>query len=197
MHPNPAFRWEEDAALAFAAAHGFGRLFATTANGPRVAHTAFLLRGDQVHFHLSRANALASALEGQTALLLVDGPDGYVSPDWYESADQVPTWNYAAVEIEGGVHAMTDAQLPELLDALSAEFEQRLAPKQPWTRDKMDAARFDAMLGGIRGYVMQIGQVRGTAKLSQNKHARDRGGVIAGLAANGGAVLAEWMRGSA
>ena len=134
-------------------------------------------------FHLSRNNALAQFIPGGFDAIAVNmGPEAYVSPDWYASADQVPTWNYMSVEAEGAVSPLDETGLVALLDDLSAGQEARLAPKAPWTRDKMAEGRFEAMLRGIVGARMTVSRLEATFKLSQNKDQADRDGVVAGLA---------------
>ena len=67
-------------------------------------------------------------------LLAVNGADAYVSPDWYASPDQVPTWLYQAVHLTGtGADHCRTTNSRQHLDALSAKFESWLAPKPPWT----------------------------------------------------------------
>ena len=101
MHPNPAFRANADL-LVHAARIGFAHIFATTPAGPMVAHAPVTLHGQRLRFHLARANRLHPHLDGTAVLLSLAGPDGYVSPNWYERpGNQVPTWNYVAIEIEG------------------------------------------------------------------------------------------------
>jgi transcriptional regulator len=73
---------------------------------------------------------------------------------------------------------------------LAAGHEARVAPERPWTRDKMDEARFRAMLKAIIGFELTIEAVRGTIKLGQNKNDADIAGVIAGLRASGNPDLA-------
>ena len=107
--------------------------------------------------------------------------DAYISPDWYESADQVPTWNYVSIEAEGSVIALDDAGLVALLDDLSAQEEARLAPKPAWTRGKMSPGRFEAMTRAIIGARLTIERLEGTTKLSQNKSETDRAAVAAAL----------------
>ena len=68
-----------------------------------------------------------------------------------------------------------------LLDDLSSHFEGKLAPKPPWTREKMSPARFEALLGAIRGFEMTIERLEGVRKLSQNKP-HEIGRVAAALA---------------
>ena len=195
MHPNPLFR-NEDRALheALLEEIGFGMVFAQTADGPRVAHTPLLSTGDgAVQFHLSRGNALMRHLGGQEALIVVNGPDGYVSPRWYGDPAQVPTWNYVALELQGPVRRMTEDGLVGLLDALSARHEGRIEG-EPWTRAKMDDAAFRKMLGAIAGFEMEVRAWRPTFKLSQNKSAEDRARVAEALETQGSPALAALMR---
>jgi transcriptional regulator len=171
MHPNSAFRWEDRAALrAFATEIGFGMIFAATPDGPRLGHVPFVfLDEDRIGFHLARGNGLTKHLDGIEALFVINGPDGYISPDWYGIEDQVPTWNYLALELQGPVRKMGSEELAAQADALSTERERRLAPKPAWTREKMADGLFDKMLGAITGFEMRVTAWRGTAKLGQNK----------------------------
>jgi len=181
MHPNRAFAWEDKAAmLAFLADTAFCTI---CAEGPVVAHAPVVVAGpDRIRFHLSRGNRAVTALEGKRAILSFLGPDAYISPDWYGTPDQVPTWNYLAVEAEGPLRRLDEAELAALLDALGAAHEARLAPKAPWTRAKMAPGRFEAMLKAIIGYELSIEELRGTRKFGQNKDAAQRRAAAAGLA---------------
>lgn len=201
MHPNPAFRTrlnahdERDMLEALVREIGFGMVFFTTPDGPRVAHVPFYSTGDgAIQFHLARGNALTRHIAGQTALAVVNGADAYVSPDWYETPDQVPTWNYISVEMEGPVRQMDSDGLTALLDDLSAMQEARLAPKAPWTRDKMDPVIFEKMLGAIVGFEIEVKAWRPTIKLGQNKTAEQRDRVAVKMEANGHQAMALLMR---
>lgn len=174
MHPARLFHQTDDAALAaLVAGRGLALIVGVVAGRPAVAHAPVLLEGRRLRFHLSRGNALTPVLaaEGATALVVVAGPDAYVSPDWFGLDDQVPTWNYLSVEMEGPVTALDDAGAASLLDDLSARFEAPLAPKPPWTRHKMTPGRFEALLGGIVAFEMTLERFEGVWKLSQNKPA--------------------------
>lgn len=197
MHPAKPFHVEDRAALLdFIRAHPFVTVAASVGGRPMVAQAPVVIReldgGLALDFHLSRGNVLTPHLvRGFRAVLLATGPDAYVSPDWYESADQVPTWNYLSVEAEGSVAPLGEAELVAQLDDLSAQEEARLLPKKPWTRDKMSAGRFEAMQRGIAGGRLFVERLEGTFKLSQNKSDADRLGAAAGL---GDHPLAEMMR---
>jgi transcriptional regulator len=197
MHPNSAFRWEDRAAMrALVEQIGFGALFAATPDGPRVVHLPVIWRDDnRLHFHLARGNALTKHLAGATALFVAHGPDAYISPDWYGlDANQVPTWNYVAVELEGQIEPLDRDALIAQIDALAAAHEARLAPKPHWTRAKMDPKAFEAMLRGIQGFSLRVQAWRGTRKLNQNKPEPARLSAAAALEAAGRPAIAHWMR---
>lgn len=201
MHPNSTFRLKGSDAdqratmEALVEEIGFGMVFAQTPDGPRVAQSALFSTGDgAVQFHLSNGNALTKYLHGTDALVVVNGPDAYISPDWYGGANQVPTWNYISIELEGPVRKMDDDGLVALLDDLSAANEARLAPKAPWTRDKMDGVLFDKMTRAITGFEMEVRGWRPTFKLSQNKPDADRLRAADELEKQGKRALAHLMR---
>lgn len=179
MHPNRGFAWEDrEAMLAFVADIAFATI---AAEGPVLVHAPVLVSGpDRLRFHISRGNR--ATLDDKRAIVSVLGPDAYISPDWYNVADQVPTWNYLAVEAEGPLRRLDEAELAELLDGLSAAHEARLAPKPEWTRAKMTPGRFEGMLKAIIGYELAIEDLRGTRKLGQNKGEGQRLAAAAGLA---------------
>ena len=193
MHPSRAFHWEDEAEmLRFVAEVSFATI---CVDGPAVVHAPVLVEGpERLLFHVSRSNPAASRLEGARAIASVLGPDAYVSPDWYGSDDQVPTWNYLAVEVEGPLRRLDEAELAALLDGLSAEHEARLAPKPAWTRGKMSPGRFEAMLKAIVGFEMRIAALRGTRKLGQNKRTDERERVAGALAELGRADHSGLMR---
>ena len=197
MHPNSAFRpRQDDLAELLVREIGFAAIFAAIPDGPRVAHAPVVLSDDRatLQFHLARGNALTRHLDGATALAVVQGPDAYVSASWYDAADQVPTWNYVAIEMEGVVSKLDDAALIAQLDTLSANHEARVGANPPWTRDKMNPALFSKMTGAIIGFELRITAWRPTIKLSQNKPADERNRVIAGVEASGHGALAQLMR---
>lgn len=191
MHPNPLFRPDPATLLDQAAAIGFAHLFVAAPSGPMVAHAPLTRHKAHLRFHVARANPVHPHLNGARVLASIMGPDGYVSPNWYERpGNQVPTWNYIAVEVEGVARAVPESALLEQLDALADRHEPRPAP---WTRAKTDPAVIAAMLRAIEGFEIEVLEVRGTTKLSQNKGTADRAGVMAGLRARGQIALADAM----
>lgn len=180
---------------AFAAEIGIGMLFLTTPDGPRVAHVPFVfLSDDSIGFHLARNNAVTKYLDGAEALFVVNGPDGYISPDYYGIENQVPTWNYCAIEWQGRVAQMDEEGLITQSDALTLFQESKLAAKPVWHRSKMAEGHFEKMLRGIYGFRMEITEWRSTRKLGQNKPDAVRLAAADGAEAAGHDGIAKLMR---
>jgi transcriptional regulator len=183
--------------LAFIRAHPFVTIAAAVGGRPFTAQAPVVIReldfGEvALDFHLSRGNALAPHLvQGFRAVALATGPDAYVSPDWYGSDDQVPTWNYVSAEAEGSVAPLDDDEFVALLDDLSAQEEARLLPKKPWTRDKMSPGRFEPMMRGIIGCRLIVERLEGHSSSRRTRADAERAGAVAGL---GGHPIAELMR---
>lgn len=179
MYTPPAFQADRSASLAFAAARGFGLVIAS--DGSRIAasplpfHLSYSTDGTPlVAFHVARANPLAALAAGRGDwLITVMGPDAYVSPDWYASPEQVPTWLYQSVQLAGPVRPLPDTELNAHLDVLSGTFESRLAPKPVWTSDKVSPARMKKLLKAIMAIEMRVETVQGSFKLNQHKSDAD------------------------
>jgi transcriptional regulator len=188
MHPNPAYRQEPEArALDFAAARGFGAITATGPEGALAAHVPFVMEDSRIAAHLVRSNPLARLLRNgpAAALMIVWGPDGYISPDWYGEDDKVPTWNYVAVHLRGQLRLIDQDRLRTHLDRLSAEFEARLLPKPIWKTGKMTPDALAKMMRQIVPVEMGVETVESTFKLNQNRADSARLGAAATLAGGG------------
>ncbi|WP_299650997.1 FMN-binding negative transcriptional regulator [uncultured Tateyamaria sp.] len=173
MHPNSIFHTESaDRNIAFARERAFGVLAMNGEGGPMMAHVPFLIdeQGAQLDLHLVRSNPIARALKApMQAKIAVSGADGYISPDWYEVPDQVPTWNYVAVHITGSLEMLPHDMMRDMLDRQSKHFEDQLVPKTPWKTNKMTPEVLDKMMRQIVPCRMTIEAVDGTWKLNQNK----------------------------
>jgi transcriptional regulator len=203
MYTPPPFRSDRAASLAFAEARGFGTVCAFEGKKPVASALPFYLSyahdgTPRALFHVARGNPLAKLAGGTSSwLLAVNGADAYVSADWYVSPDQVPTWLYQSVHLTGTVKKLSDDELANQIDTLSAKFENRLAPKKPWTSEKMTAARREALKKAIVGFVMTVEEVEGSFKLNQHKSEVDYAAVANALATQsepGSREIARLMR---
>jgi len=195
MHPDPAFRSDDRAAVErFIGDVGVGTVFLSTPDGPAAVRTPLLVTaGGRVQFHISRQNALFGHVEDATALITVDGPEGYISPRWYDDRDTVPTWNYVAVEILGTTRRLSDAELESFLRILIETHETAL-PGDPWRADEASDAMWNRLFQGIAGYEIDVPEYRATTKLSQNKSPHERRAIIRGLERANRPALAATMR---
>ena len=179
-------------------AYPFATLVTRTADGFTANHLPFERVGEALHGHVARGNELAQ-LDGAEVLLVFQGPDGYISPNWYpskhETGREVPTWNYAVVHVHGRLRVIDDAAwLRRLLETLTDHHEA--GQPQPWKISDAPDDHIETSLRAIVGLEIAIDHIEGKFKLSQNHPARNRAGVIAGLRerdGDGDAELAAWM----
>jgi len=175
MHPNPIYRKAgRETNIAFARERSFGVLAVNSLQTPLISHIPFQLSEDGAHLeaHLVRVNPIVKLLKYPVeAVVAISGGDSYISPDWYGIENQVPTWNYIAVHLRGTLSKLDQIELRGILDRLSANMEQRLKPKKPWTTDKMDEDVFATMSMQIVPVAMDVHDIDGTWKFSQNKPA--------------------------
>jgi len=193
MHPSPVFQQHNRAAmLDFVRDRGFAHIFSAGASGLRVVHApVFVTAAGTIQFHVARRNAATGQMAGNPILVSLSATDGYQSASWYRSANQVPTWHYQAVEIEGTARVLGRDELIELLDWSSDLMEQVHASEPRWTRVKMTAGTFEAMLEAVTGFEVVPGDVRGTRKFNQHKGPEDRSAAIAGQQGIGRHDIAE------
>ena len=195
MYIHPAFRIDEAASLAFAAGRGFGLVIAC-ADGRMIAsplpfYIDQAAGGRWLAFHVARGNRLADlAAAGGRWMVAAWGADAYVSPRWYVSPDQVPTWLYETVQLSGPVRVMTPDEQRAHLDRLSATFEARQAPQPPWTVEELTPARREAFMRAIVAIEMTVESVEGSFKLNQHKSDADHVAVARALAGERDAAAA-------
>ena len=208
MHPNRNFRnIEIEKKYQLLIEKVFGSLIFAHSEGILVSHVPFLLdeNCEFLEMHLVRSNPILRHLDTpKDVVFTVSGPDAYISPDWYGVPDQVPTWNYVAVHIRGRLERLPQEEIRGVLERLSAVTEARLAPKKPWTIDKMTPEVFDKMTRQIVPVKLTIAKIEkdgetkpdmsGTWKLSQNKPDEVRRAAIDGLATSDIGTEIEQMR---
>ncbi len=179
MYVHPAFKTDDDKAWKYVEERGFGAVVAIDAGKPVASHVPLMtmggLDGGRVQFHVARVNPLHEVIaRAPDVLVTVWGPDAYISPDWYVSHDQVPTWNYVSVHLSGTARRLAPDEALEHVEALSLRFEARLAPKKPWSTSKMPAKKLEAMLKAIVPIEIAVDKIEASWKLGQHKTAADQ-----------------------
>ncbi len=190
MYVPPVFKTDEIKALDFAAERAFGTVVAIDDGAPVATHVPLYIdrSGPTVRLetHVARGNLLHEIITRNPAvLIMVQGPDAYVSPDWYVSKDQVPTWLYVSVHMTGHAKMIPSDQTLAHVDRLSDQHEARLLPKPIWRSTKMTVAKRDAMLRAIVGLDIAIETITGSWKLNQHKTLPDQMEVARQLDARG------------
>lgn len=208
MYVPAPFPFPPDAdadAHALIAAHPFATMVVADGDALDAVHVPFVVAPEQgphgtLRGHVAKANPIWKSFGRDEALAIFHGPHAYVSPDWYETEQLVPTWNYVAVHVYGVPHVVDDHDaVVAMLADLSAANEAHLAPKSPWTMDKMETPKRDAMLKGIVAFEIEIVRLQAKRKLSQNRAPADVDGVIGGLRQYGGeanTAVADLMAGA-
>jgi transcriptional regulator len=158
-------------------------------------HLPMLLESNVLRGHVARANTVWKSGEGE-ALAIFLGPHAYVSPNWYpskaETGKAVPTWNYITVHAKGRIRWVQDADwLRAHVTALSNAHES-LRP-EPWKVSDAPESYIAAMLKGIVGFELEITQLDGKYKLTQNRDGVDRAAVVAAYEREGRTDMAQLM----
>jgi transcriptional regulator len=194
---------DADAIRAMVRAVGAAELITTGADGyPLATRLPVVWEEDRLVMHLARANPHWRSVPADRdvpALAVVTDAEAYVSPSWYptkaEHGRVVPTWNYSAVHLTGRVRRHEDPEWLRAAVTLLTE-QQEGGRAEPWAVTDAPAPYVDKQLRAIVGLELTVERVEGKAKLSQNRSAEDRAGVVRGLRDESGAresVVADRM----
>jgi transcriptional regulator len=196
MYVTPVFK-EEDLPVLHDAIRqsGLATLVTLGAEGMEASHVPMLLDPEPapfgtLHGHIARSNPQwqRAAADGH-ALAIFLGPDAYITPSWYatkqETGKVVPTWNYVAIHVYGPVRFFDDAnRLLAHVTKLTKRHEARRAA--PWAVTDAPEDYIGGQLKRIIGFEIPIARIEGKWKMSQNRPAQDRVGVVEGLVREGG-----------
>ena len=169
------------------------KLAAVVTSGPKgmiASHIPLVLDPNPAPFgtlrgHLARANPQWRDFSPDIpALVIFSGPQSYISPSWYASKQEhgrvVPTWNYAVVHAYGHLALFEDKErLRRNVEDLTRMNEASFP--EPWQVDDAPAEYVDGLLAAIIGIEIPIDRLEGKWKMSQNRPAADRTGVVEGL----------------
>ncbi len=189
MYAPQAFRVEDRERLqAFIAQVGFGLLVSGHSQGAsQSSWLPFLLSedGQSLEGHLARANPQWKGWEKE-AFVSVHflGPHAYISPNAYPAGPSVPTWNYAAARVDGEIEIVHDNALRVEIVARLVEANEA-SQEPPWQFER-DSEFVQGLLKAIVCFRINIRQICGSFKMSQNKEAGSRKRVIRYLKQSGG-----------
>lgn len=171
-------------------ANPLGTVVVHTEDGLDANHIPFLIDVDEqghavLRGHIARKNAFAAlSTSGTDALVIFEGPSAYISPTWYPTKqtthEVVPTYNYAVVHVHGRLTPIDD---PRWVRGLVARLTQRMEANRPvpWKMGDAPAEYLAQMIDKIVGIEIPVDRMTGKWKMSQNKTAEERAGVVKGL----------------
>ena len=179
--------------------HGAGDLVTATSEGLLATLLPFVYdpdAGDRGALlgHLARNNDHWRHAPLGEAMVIVRGPDAYVSPGWYRSKAEhgrvVPTWNYVTAHVYGELVRHDDVEwIGDLVHRLTEKHEA--AQQRPWAVTDAPPAFVAGQLRAVVGVELRISRIEAKAKLSQNRPAADVDGVVAGFRGEGNAQMAD------
>lgn len=184
------------------AAHPLGALVTLGSAGLDANHLPFELDTGEadgpcgtLRAHVARANPVwRDFSRDHEALVIFQGPQTYITPSWYETKREtgkvVPTWNYCVVHAHGPLRVLDDAAwLHAFVTRLTRRFES--SRPAPWQVGDAPPDFIAKQLAAIVGIEIPVTRLTGKWKVSQNRTAADRAGVVTGLAAEGDPAMAD------
>lgn len=207
MYIPAHFSADDDAVRDLLINHGAADLITSTAKGLLATMLPFIYEepgstpdaGEHGRLlgHVARNNDHWRVPADGEALVIVRGPDAYISPVWYEAKREhgrvVPTWNYVTAHVYGRLLTHDDPGWVEALVRRLTTRHEGARPK-PWTVDDAPPPYIEGQLRAIVGLELSISRIEAKFKLSQNRSEADVAGVIEGLTAAGRPDVAEAMR---
>lgn len=184
-------------------AYSFGILIAHEGGEISINHLPFVLHRElsengTLRAHMAKGNPLWKGFdEGSDVVVIFQGPHHYISPSWYASKAEhgkvVPTWNYATVHVKGALKLIDDpdwliTQIGSLSDIHEAGRDD------PWKVTDAPDKYIRGQMKGIIGLEIEIAELTGKWKMSQNKNDADKAGIFAGLENDGDENALEMIR---
>lgn len=186
MYVPAHFAPDEDAVHELLSRHGAADLVTSGPDGLEATMLPFVYDRERgvLQGHFARNNDHWRHVDGGEALVIVRGPDSYITPSWYASKAEhgrvVPTWNYVVAHVHGSVTVYDDvAWLARLVRRLTDQHEGRRPV--PWSVDDAPERFIEGQLRAIVGVEVAIRRIDAKFKLSQNRPTADIDGVVTGL----------------
>jgi transcriptional regulator len=177
MYIPPYYRnTDHETLLAFANAHPFAVICSNGPEIPLATHLPFIIRKEEEKIilvsHFARANPHAAALrDNDKVLVIFSGADAYISPVHYEKKENVPTWNYIAVHMTGTIRLLhAEVEKEKILLDTILNFDPGY--KKQW--DELPSTYISGMMKGIVAFEIEVTNLEGKFKLSQNKTAAEQ-----------------------
>lgn len=162
--------------------YNFSTLISSTNDLQTISHAPLLLDRKQGQYgtltwHLSKENPHVDKFNGkQTAICIIHGPHAYISPEWYVSSPNVPTWNYAILHLTGIPEKVSKEQLDKDLSRMVIQHEMKVNSHYIIPDDYKSK-----LINHIVGFKMEIVDIKTKFKLGKNRSREDQANVTKNL----------------
>ncbi len=191
MYSPEIFKITDEARIEdFLQAYPFATLVTEEEGRIEVTHLPINRLSDgKFYGHLAKANIHANIEQNKEICLIFQGPHAYISPRFYASAFQVPTWNYSAVHLYGKIAYIDDTQKAwSLITEITAYYEGEKGWKLP------SEFRYQELMEHFRVFEVDVTKIQAKFKINQNKSQDDQKSVIKSLNAINEKKMAEFMQ---
>ncbi|GAB3595567.1 FMN-binding negative transcriptional regulator [Microbacterium tumbae] len=177
MRPNPDYAFEDaEGVRALVRENPWGTIVSfVPGKGLVASHYPLLLEEDAEGIvlvsHVGRPDERLHELGAHEVMVIVYGPQGYVSPSWYETSPAVPTWNFAVAHLHGIPEILSDEENLAVLDRLVAHFEAPLPEPHLMRSTRENAAYAERIVHGTVGFRLRVDRFEAKEKMSQDKPA--------------------------
>ncbi|HEY4197178.1 MAG TPA: FMN-binding negative transcriptional regulator [Mucilaginibacter sp.] len=173
---------DKQEAISFMQKYSFATIITAINEIPEATHLPFLVRQENdkifVLSHFAKANPQSAQIIYKTSLVIFTEPHAYISPRNYEKEESVPTWNYIAVHAYGKAIIIEEESKKAALLKHTIEFYDA-SYMQQW--DKLSDHFKSKMMNGIVAFEIEVTDLQGKQKLSQNRTEQERENIISSL----------------
>lgn len=132
--------------------------------------------------HISKLNPqYENFSENGSALAIFSGAHSYISSSWYDY-EEVPTWNYLAVHVEGKIEILNEEQKLLHLENLVNKYEKN--SENPISTQSLSEKTM-RQANGILAFNIIVNNIDAVKKLSQNKSENNKKSIISHLEKSG------------
>jgi len=156
--------------------YNFATLISSSNDNLHASHVPMILNRNSGYgtlaWHVAKLNPHSTLLQNNCNVLCIfHGPHSYISPNWYRSQPNVPTWNYAVVHVQGKPRIATQEELSHDLETMVNFHEKQITDMNSYVVPKEYKAK---LINHIVGYRMDILKIECQFKLGQNRGQDDR-----------------------
>lgn len=171
MHIPSMFKFnDEKEKITFMKKYSFATIITNKNNIPIATQLPFVIKENSdkliLSAHFGVANEQVKYIEDNISLVIFTEPHAYISPTHYEKNESVPTWYYIAVHAYGKCKILyNETEKVEAIEEMINFYEKDYHKQWANLPEKYK----NGMLKGIVAFELEVTELQGQQKLSQNK----------------------------